>query len=677
LNKRRARLVNLAFDVMDKDGSGTIEIADLADAYDTSKHPDVISGKKTKEQVLLEFLDTFTTGDNDDHKISREEFAQYYCTISASIDRDDYFELMIRNAWHISGGEGVCENSANRRVFVTLSDGSQQVVEIKNDLGLNMKDTKEILKRLRAQGVDAIQVSVNDSSESVEAPKNAKGKPTLSNRTGKQAPTTTVNKEKEADKKNPTNIPPAGVKLLIDKVKKALKLRGVNSFFDLQKRFKIMDDDNSGSISFSEFKKAVKEIQALQDLTDGDIRIMFNYFDKDGSNSVDFNEFISGVRDPMNEKRLFYVKKVFQKFDSDNNGFIEINDVINVYDTSKHPEVIAKRKTKSQVLTEFLQNFEVDGAIDGKVTYDEFVNYYNNISASIDNDNYFELMICNAWHINPVDDEGKVDPNKRNTTNLRLMVTNSQGREDVVILENDLGINNSNKDDLKLLYSRLKQQGVTDIMAINGKIIKVVNINGVDIVTSTGSVSTLKDDTNDKFNPNAPKVVKAPPFRPQTSNSAANAAMANAMNSRPRPVAGMSEPSPRPTTANRMNSNLAGNSSQKISTDQRSLANNILSNLNKRKAVNNKIQEENIIGSTLLNVLKAQLVNKGVAGIVDLQRKFNEFDANQNGIIDMDEFKIIFKTLNLIFSEDQVESLFHYFGEFLFFPLYASCDESC
>ena len=30
----------------------------------------------------------------------------YYNNVSASIDNDDYFELMIRNAWHISGGEG-------------------------------------------------------------------------------------------------------------------------------------------------------------------------------------------------------------------------------------------------------------------------------------------------------------------------------------------------------------------------------------------------------------------------------------------------------------------------------------------------------------------------------------------------------------------------------------------
>jgi hypothetical protein len=97
-------------------------------------------------------LDTFDVGGTVDGKVTREEFANYYTNISASIDNDDYFELMIRNAWHISGGTGQAANSANRRVLVTLDDGSQAVEEIKNDLGVKANDTKIMMQRLRAQG---------------------------------------------------------------------------------------------------------------------------------------------------------------------------------------------------------------------------------------------------------------------------------------------------------------------------------------------------------------------------------------------------------------------------------------------------------------------------------------------------------------------------------------------
>ena len=75
--------------------------------YDASRHPEVIKGKKTEEQVLNEFLDTFEMhyslnheGSNDD-KVTIEEFMEYYANISMSIDDDRYFELMINNAWNL------------------------------------------------------------------------------------------------------------------------------------------------------------------------------------------------------------------------------------------------------------------------------------------------------------------------------------------------------------------------------------------------------------------------------------------------------------------------------------------------------------------------------------------------------------------------------------------------
>ena len=40
----------------------------------------------------------------NDKVITQEEFGDYYSFISASIDDDSYFELMMNNAWRINEG---------------------------------------------------------------------------------------------------------------------------------------------------------------------------------------------------------------------------------------------------------------------------------------------------------------------------------------------------------------------------------------------------------------------------------------------------------------------------------------------------------------------------------------------------------------------------------------------
>lgn len=49
LNEFRRNLVIKAFKVMDKDGSGIIDINDIRGVYNAKFHPDVINKKRTEE----------------------------------------------------------------------------------------------------------------------------------------------------------------------------------------------------------------------------------------------------------------------------------------------------------------------------------------------------------------------------------------------------------------------------------------------------------------------------------------------------------------------------------------------------------------------------------------------------------------------------------------------------
>jgi len=140
LNADRRVFVDKAFSILDKSRTGTITMRDMQQTY-----------KGEPEQIKC-VMHAF--GDkNHDGEITRDEWYDYYSGLSANFDTDQEFELMMRNAWHISGGVGAAANTSNTRVLVTHLNGSRTVECIENDLGLDMRDHSAVVASLKKQGI--------------------------------------------------------------------------------------------------------------------------------------------------------------------------------------------------------------------------------------------------------------------------------------------------------------------------------------------------------------------------------------------------------------------------------------------------------------------------------------------------------------------------------------------
>jgi len=102
MSEQRRELTEQAFDAMDADGSGEIDSNDLKDKYDTSKHPKVLTGEMTSEEVINEFITNFEGSEGDGNSVvTKEEWMDYHVGLSSNIDHDDAFGMMLARNWGI------------------------------------------------------------------------------------------------------------------------------------------------------------------------------------------------------------------------------------------------------------------------------------------------------------------------------------------------------------------------------------------------------------------------------------------------------------------------------------------------------------------------------------------------------------------------------------------------
>jgi len=91
-----------------------------------------------------------------------------------------------------------------------------------------------------------------------------------------------------------------------------------------------------------------------------ELQALMRFYDVDGDGNISYDEFISGLRDELTPRRMVMVNKAFQMMDTDNSGVLTISDISGIYDVSMNPEFLEGRKTRDEILGDFLNNF--DGA---------------------------------------------------------------------------------------------------------------------------------------------------------------------------------------------------------------------------------------------------------------------------------------------------------------------------
>ena len=108
----------------------------------------------------------------------------------------------------------------------------------------------------------------------------------------------------------------------------------------------------------------------------------------------------------LSSRRLEIVDRAFQKLDTKKSGFVNLTEIIRVYDATRHPRVLDGSMSPSQALQQLLNFFEPCAILrNGTISLEEFLGYYAKMSVEVDRgreqnpDEYFERVVARFWRL--------------------------------------------------------------------------------------------------------------------------------------------------------------------------------------------------------------------------------------------------------------------------------------
>ena len=399
LNERRENIVKEAFKRLDTEKCGIVNLSDIKALFNSKNSPLVKEGDVTEEEFYNNFMETFQTHHNlvrspKIKKVNYEEFLNYYKYFSLTIEDDYLFEETLIACWKLTKST-IAHAGPKDNIKKILQTPSEKSVSEESQIikNISLEGKTKTAKKFFAKNVE-YQIPYGTDSEVTD----------YSNLLHPKGDLNGIKLNK--------NMDPMSV------LRRNVFSRGPRSIMSLRRTFMLYDEDKNNQLSFNEFDKFISDYRL--NISEEVKKKIFKIFDKDNSNTIDYNELVKGLIGEMNLFRSRIVEKVFEKLDKEKKGKVTFETIINSYDPYKHPQVLNGERNAEEVLGRFIDIFEYhfnllnQDKTDEEVTKEEFMEFYNYISASFFDDYTFENITTRVWGLGANENFGKIKHTKKN-----------------------------------------------------------------------------------------------------------------------------------------------------------------------------------------------------------------------------------------------------------------------
>ena len=340
--------------------------------------------KELKNKLLMK-----TVGNQSEEIVLLKAFKYFDLSNSNTADKQTFVKTVMK-----IGITGFTEQNI-AQVFDEYDTENTGKINYKDFIGIlfnnpSLMENPEKLKQAQIKKQDYPYAPTPSRSRYEEGPKNQNYNPQS------QQDNMPRNQKRNLDNKNNS------IDSIMDVIRNKVKMRGIRCLISLENNFRALDDDNSQTIDFDAFEKSAQDFRF--GISFEELQKLFEFFDKEGKGRIDYDEFIRIIRGQMSNSRKKLVEEIFETFEPDQDGFIHINKVNQLFNPENHPDVLSGRRNPNEVYQEFVDTFEGnhnylngDEAPLGNVDIDEFCDYYDSISMMVDKDSEFENMVKGVW----------------------------------------------------------------------------------------------------------------------------------------------------------------------------------------------------------------------------------------------------------------------------------------
>ena len=433
-------------------------------------------------------------------------------------------------------------------------------------------------------------------------------------------------------------------------------------------------------------------------LPQNDLNNFFNLLDFSNSGKISLDDIINTIVDPIIDSRKYYIVNKFAKLDTEKKGEVLISLLKEKYNPKGHPDVISGKITEEEAFKQFCYTLDIYCGmrmLKDVINYKQFLEYYNGISSSILDENYFIDILNGVW-----DENNNINININNDTTNNIQ-QNPQMQNDNAninmnmnnIMNTNIGYQNNNNNNRRYNKKQISDNipmKYNDSYADNN-----IGINSLLLGKSShilpksfGKRSFKKFRTNlsqqdlNNLNSNQSMEKQNEPIN-NNNNIIQESNSQNNYNKQNYNKVSMYQSSDLNQLGNnnnydlnRYNRNIRNKYSYNPITNEYSQVNvnnfnikniKIKTPITQHNPQSNIVQENSINKEqttiSALNKLKNIFYTKGSRFIFSFQRRLSLYDFNHSSMISLENFLYISSSFNFNISLEELELIFNFFDK--------------